>query len=148
MEARTSSIYEFGRFRLEEHERVLFKTGREANAFEEYRKRDRSDAFDVARAKEAEHADDKVRAEYLKSGMTGFLRHRIEDYGTRCTGACSVLAKYYALLGDKEQALSGLEKSYEARDFLLPFVNTDPVFDDLRAEPRFQALLHRMGFGL
>jgi len=31
---------------------------------------------------------------------------------------------------------------------LLPFVNTDPVFDHLRVEPRFQALLHRMGFGL
>ncbi len=126
---------------------IYLKTGREANAFEEYRKWDRSNAFDVAPANDVEREDARVRAQYLQSGMSGFLRQRIEDFGTRCTGACYVLTKYYALLGDKEQALAGLEKSYEARDFLLPFVNTDPVFDNLRAEPRFQAILHRMGFG-
>jgi len=127
---------------------IYLKTGREANAFEEYRKRDRSNAFDMAPANDVEREDARVKAQYLQSGMSGFLRQRIDDFGTRCTGACYVLTKYYALLGDKEQALAGLEKSYEARDFLLPFVNTDPVFDDLRAEPRFQAILHRMGFGL
>jgi DNA-binding winged helix-turn-helix (wHTH) protein/TolB-like protein/Tfp pilus assembly protein PilF len=127
---------------------IYMKTGREANAFEESRKRDRSDAFDVAPANEVEREDARERAQYLQSGMSGFLRRRIEDFATQRTGACYVLTKYYALVGDKEQALAGLEKSYEARDFLLPFVNTDPVFDDLRAEPRFQAILHRMGFGL
>ena len=127
---------------------IYLKTGREAKAFEEYRRRDRSNAFDVGEANDVEREDARVRAQYLQSGMSGFLRHRIEDHGTRCTGACYVLAKYYALLGDKEQALAGLEKSYEARDFLLPFVNTDPVFDDLRAEPRFQAIVHRLGFRL
>lgn len=126
---------------------IYLKTGREANAFEEYRKRDRSDAFDVAPANDVEREDARVRAQYLQSGMSGFLRQRIEDFGTRCTGACYVLTKYYALLGDKEQALAGLEKSYEARDFLLPFVNVDPMFDDLRSEPRFQAVLSRMGLG-
>ena len=51
------------------------------------------------------------------------------------------------LLGEKERALPWLEKSYENKDFLLPFVNVDPVFDDLRSEPRFQAVLSRMGLG-
>ena len=127
---------------------IYLKTGREANAFEEYRKRDRSNAFDVGPpANVVEREDARVRAQYLQSGMSGFLRQRIEDFGTRCTGACYVLTKYYALLGDKEQALAGLEKSYEARDFLLPFLNSDPAFDDLRSEPRFQAVLSRMGLG-
>ena len=99
----------------------------------------------MAPANDVEREDARERAQYLQSGMSGFLRRRIEDFGMRCTGACYVLTKYYALLGDKEQALAGLEKSYEARDFLLPFVNTDPVFDNLRAEPRYQAVLRRMG---
>jgi len=55
------------------------------------------------------------------------------------------LARFYALLGEKEQALDWLEKSCESRDFLTPFVNADPIFDDLRAEPRFKAVMHRMG---
>jgi DNA-binding winged helix-turn-helix (wHTH) protein/TolB-like protein/Flp pilus assembly protein TadD len=126
---------------------IYLKTGRETNAFEEYRKRARSDAFNVAPPNDVEREDARVRAQYLQSGMSGFLRRRIEDLGRRCTGGCYVLTKFYALMGDKEQALAGLEKSYEARDFLLPFVNTDPIFDDLRSEPRFQAVLSRMGLG-
>ena len=51
------------------------------------------------------------------------------------------------LVGEKGPALSWLEKSYEDKDFMLPFVNADPVFDDLRSEPRFQAVLSRMGLG-
>ena len=125
---------------------IYLTTGREADAFEECRKRDKLNSFNGPNDNESDEA--RLRAHYLQAGMKGFLRRRVEVLGTRCTGACYVLSKYYARLGDKEQALARLEKSYEARDFLLPFVNTDPVFDDLRAEPRFQAILHRMGFGL
>jgi DNA-binding winged helix-turn-helix (wHTH) protein/TolB-like protein len=124
---------------------IYLKTARAADAFEEYHKWGRSDAFDSTPENTSESNDIRLRAEYLQSGMNGFLRKRIDDLGARCTGACYVLAKSYALLGDKEQALSGLEKSYEANDFLLPFVNADPIFDHLRSEPRYQAVLRRMG---
>lgn len=125
---------------------IYLNTGREAEAFEECRKRAKFNAFDPG--KDNEPDDARLRAKYLQSGMRGFLLQRIEDHGMQCPGTCYVLSKFYARLGDREQALAGLEKSYEARDFLMPFVNTDPVFDDLRAEPRFQAILHRMGLGL
>src|SRR5262249_4419203 len=124
---------------------IYLKTGREADAFEEYHKWARSDTFDPAPANIGQSDDIRLRAEYLQSGMNGFLRHRIEDLGVRCTGACYVLAKSYALLGDKERALAGLEKSYERKDFLLPFVKADPVFDPLHNEPRFQRLLMLIG---
>ncbi|HKA22601.1 MAG TPA: winged helix-turn-helix domain-containing protein [Blastocatellia bacterium] len=127
---------------------IYLKTGRQAEASEEYRKRDGSNAFDAATANAGEPIKTSTRTQPLRSAMSGFLRQRIEELGTKCTGACYVLTKFYALLGDKEQALAGLEKSYDARDFLLPFVNTDPIFDELRAEPRFQSVLHRMGFAL
>jgi DNA-binding winged helix-turn-helix (wHTH) protein/TolB-like protein len=125
---------------------IYLTTGREADAFEERRKWDNLNSFNAPNNNESDEA--RLRAPYLQAGMKGFLRKQIEELGTRCTAGCYGLAKFYARLGDKEQALAGLEQSYEARDFLLPFVNTDPVFDDLRAEPRFQALLHRMGFAL
>jgi tetratricopeptide (TPR) repeat protein len=124
---------------------IYLKTGREADAYQEFVKRNKFNSF---APKENEPEDPRFRLKYLQSGMRGFLLEQIEDLGKRSVGACYALAKCYARLGDKEQALAGLEKSYAAKDFLLPFVHTDPVFDDLRAEPRFQSLLHRMGFSL
>ncbi len=46
-------------------------------------------------------------------------------------------------LGNKEQTLAWLEKAYEERSLLLAF--STEHFDPLRDEPRFQALLRRMG---
>lgn len=124
---------------------IYLKTGREADAFEESRQRDRANAFDVAPANASETDDARLRATYLQSGRSSFLRQRIEALRRgRGPDGCYMLAKTYALLGDREQALARLEKSYEAKDFLLPFVNPDPIFDDLRAEPRYHALLRRM----
>lgn len=48
-------------------------------------------------------------------------------------------------LGEKEQALQWLEKSAEGRDGRLVNLRVHPMFDPLRTDPRFQALLRRMG---
>jgi len=55
------------------------------------------------------------------------------------------LAVVYAGLGDKEQALTWLEKAYEKRASWLVILQAEPVFSSLRSEPRFQALLRGMG---
>lgn len=47
-------------------------------------------------------------------------------------------------LGEKDQALAWLEKAYEARSSWLIWLGVDPVYDPLRSDPRFQALLRRM----
>ena len=49
-------------------------------------------------------------------------------------------------LGDHDQAISWLHRSAEERDGLLTFANVWFVFDPLRSDPRFQALLRRMNF--
>jgi len=51
-----------------------------------------------------------------------------------------------ALGGKREEALEALEKAYEDRDMQLSLLKADPVYDPLRSEPRFQALLRRMNF--
>jgi TolB-like protein/DNA-binding winged helix-turn-helix (wHTH) protein/Flp pilus assembly protein TadD len=53
------------------------------------------------------------------------------------------IAMIYTALGEKDQAISWLEKGYEAR--FNPGVLERPSFDALRSDPRFQDLLHRIG---
>ena len=54
-------------------------------------------------------------------------------------------AMIYVGLGDKGRALDGLEKAYEARSWLLLWLKMDRIFDPLRSEPRFIALLKKVG---
>jgi hypothetical protein len=50
----------------------------------------------------------------------------------------------YLFAGEKTLALDWLERAYEARDPALPYLRL-PLFDPLRSEPRFEALMRRMG---
>jgi hypothetical protein len=51
----------------------------------------------------------------------------------------------YTRAGMKEQALDWLEKAYEAHDPNMPYLSVDPIFDVLRADPRFKQLIYKMG---
>ena len=48
-------------------------------------------------------------------------------------------------LGEKDAAFVWLEQAYEDRDPYLTLLNADPVYDSLRADPRFTALLKKIG---
>jgi serine/threonine-protein kinase len=49
-------------------------------------------------------------------------------------------------LGEPERSLEWLENGCEHRELPLALIHVHPVYDPLRADPRFQALLRRMGF--
>ncbi len=55
------------------------------------------------------------------------------------------LAILWVGLGNKEEALDLLGKAYEAHDLQLRHLNVDRHYDSLRAEPRFQDLVRRVG---
>ncbi|MGH7496180.1 MAG: protein kinase domain-containing protein [bacterium] len=55
------------------------------------------------------------------------------------------IAMVYTCLSEQEEALTWLEQAYEARSNYLVILILDPVFDQLRTEPRYQALLKKMG---
>ena len=55
----------------------------------------------------------------------------------------AVIALVYVGLNEKDQAMAWLEKAYAER--FNPQVLMRPCFDPLRADPRFQNLLHRIG---
>jgi len=84
---------------------------------------------------------------YQKSGGTNYWQTRLELtrklYNEHAVTAKAV-AEIYAILGDKEQALGWLEKSYQEHDRFLVFLKVQSEFDNLRADPRFEALLHKV----
>ena len=58
---------------------------------------------------------------------------------------CSFTVIYLAL-GLIDKALDHLEEAYRVRDFGLVWANVFELFDRARSEPRFQALLKKIGF--
>lgn len=51
-----------------------------------------------------------------------------------------------AHLGEKKDAVQFLERAFAERSFWIPFLNVDPLFDNLRGDPRFQNQLERVSF--
>ena len=47
-------------------------------------------------------------------------------------------------LGDHAGALDGLEQAYAANSQMMPWIGRDHMFDPLRSEPRFAALLKQV----
>jgi adenylate cyclase len=56
----------------------------------------------------------------------------------------TVFVSVYAGLGDKDEAFRWLDKAYEGRSFFLVMMNM-PQWDGLRSDPRFQAMLKKVG---
>jgi hypothetical protein len=56
------------------------------------------------------------------------------------------LALVYLGLGDRQRTMDYLEQAYAADSQWLGWLKLDHVFDPLRSEPRFVALLRKLGF--
>ena len=59
-------------------------------------------------------------------------------------GVGSALAGAYVALDDSERALRWLEQT-DAGDIQANWLRVDPAFDSLRGNPRFVAVLNRIG---
>jgi tetratricopeptide (TPR) repeat protein len=57
-----------------------------------------------------------------------------------------LVATVYAGLGDQATALDWLDKAYEVRSGFMISLGSEPKWDGLRADPRFHALVKRVGF--
>jgi eukaryotic-like serine/threonine-protein kinase len=54
------------------------------------------------------------------------------------------IAVVYAGLGNKDEAFRWLEKGYQQRSSGMPYLATDPFWDDMRSDPRYADLRRRM----
>lgn len=86
-----------------------------------------------------------LRAAAERHGMKGFWRQRLEQLLQEAEVRTFSVASAYARLGDRERALAWLEKLYAERGAWIRALRSDPDWDPLRADPRFQDLLARAG---
>ena len=89
-----------------------------------------------------------LKAAYAVSGWKGYLQRRVDEMKEherlkRYISPFSV-ALLYAQMGEKNQALAWLEKTFEERNYRLLFIKVDARLDGLRSEPRFLDLVRRI----
>lgn len=77
----------------------------------------------------------KILAEFEEDGRKGTLR------------SYAVVLCTYAALGNRERAFHWLEMAYKMHSGDLALIRTDPKFESLRSDPRFQDILRRMKLG-
>jgi len=56
------------------------------------------------------------------------------------------IAGIYFRLGEKEEGWKWLEKAYDERSYYMIWLKVLPLYDSIRSDARFQALLEKMGF--
>jgi len=82
---------------------------------------------------------------YTRASQEKKARELLAAYPVRPeTAAWYYLALAHMALGDKAEALRALEKDYDRRSVEILFIAVDPMMDNLRADPRFRALLARI----
>jgi tetratricopeptide (TPR) repeat protein len=55
------------------------------------------------------------------------------------------IARYYALMGDRDRTFEWLEKSYSERSGLMEYIRLEDFFEPFHSDPRYIDLLKRMG---
>src|SRR5205807_7987454 len=90
-----------------------------------------------------------IGADYARSGYPGVMQSWLEglkEVSKRGYVSGYNIAQIYGRLGEKDQALAWLEQAYNQRDSKLTYMKIEPAFDEIRSQPRFQQLLHRLAF--
>ena len=80
--------------------------------------------------------------EQALAGLRKLEAVRRQQYFCSCE-----IAMLHLMLQQPQQALEFLEQAFQERSAKLMFLNVNPVFDPLRADPRFETLLRRMNLG-
>lgn len=93
-----------------------------------------------------------LRQTYRHSGYPGVVRQHLASLiSARSAGryvSPARLASAYATLGDRENTLASLEAGLAERSPLLLWIQNDPDFDFVHADPRFRAIIRRVGLPL
>ena len=109
-------------------------------------------AAECKKAREAEPSIPWPLAElghaYALAGRKGDAENvlrELERWSKRSYVPAYNFAEVYIGLGNKEQALTMLEKAYADRSMALTFVTADQEFDSLHSDPRFRDLTRHIG---
>jgi serine/threonine-protein kinase len=84
---------------------------------------------------------------YAKAGRKSEARailDTLRNQALKAYVASDIVASVYVALGDKEKAFEYLEKGYQERAGWMIWLNVDPIWDPIRSDPQFDALLKKM----
>jgi len=82
---------------------------------------------------------------YQASGLKGVIYWYNDRRGKIDPKSYASTARLYMLMGDSEKAIEYLEKSFKMRDSWFPSTLMEPDFDSLRDDPRFTAMVSKIG---
>jgi eukaryotic-like serine/threonine-protein kinase len=85
--------------------------------------------------------------DYKTSGYDGVLQSWLEgliEVSKRAYVSSYNVAQIQARLGKKVEALATLERAYASRDGNLTYLKVDPLFDDLRPDPKFHEFVLKL----
>jgi adenylate cyclase len=83
---------------------------------------------------------------WAEGGWEGSNRAVAEFYATVEGFSPTAIALLYSLAGDTDEAFAWLEEGYRRRDPLMSMIKFQPTLDPIRSDPRFDALVRRIGF--
>jgi adenylate cyclase len=72
------------------------------------------------------------------------IRRELEQMAKRQYVSSTAFADIHLGLGEKKKALDWLEKSYQDQESACWYLKVDPIYDRVRTEPRFQALVQKV----
>ena len=72
------------------------------------------------------------------------ILRELEEMAKRQYVNSTAFADIHLGLGEKEKALDWLEKSYQDQESACWYLKVDPIYDSVRNEPRFQALVQKV----
>jgi TolB-like protein/AraC-like DNA-binding protein/Tfp pilus assembly protein PilF len=118
---------------------IYLQQGKDAAAVDELKKYLAKDSLDKKQIPSMEDA-------FERSGRRGVLLWLVDLQIAKKTPECYFIAELYAKLGHKEKALDWLEMAFEERVGLLAArFKRDHNLENLHSEPRYKALLQKMG---
>jgi tetratricopeptide (TPR) repeat protein len=98
-------------------------------------------------ARDDHEAEDALARGFAENGYHGALQRVAETLIARSRKTFVTpwqIGTLYTRAGMNDEALAWLEKAYEAHDPNMPYLSVDPIFDDLRSDPRVKEILRRM----
>jgi adenylate cyclase len=72
------------------------------------------------------------------------MLRELEEMAKRQYVSTTAFADIHLGLGEKKKALDWLEKSYQDQESACWYLKVDPIYDSVRNEPRFQALVQKV----
>jgi tetratricopeptide (TPR) repeat protein len=73
------------------------------------------------------------------------ILEKLKDLAPARYGCAFAIARIHAALGERHQAFEWLQKACEERYVGVIWLKVDPTWDNLRSDPRFDAILQQMG---